>query len=197
MEDAAEQLDQLAQSVAACELCADLVATRQRAVAGAGHPHCRVMLIGLAPDEADEQPGETAGGTLLADLTTFMPALNHAGDQLYCTTIVKCVPRSETGRRDPNTTELDHCFAHLSREISITTPHYILTVGEPATHYVLGRLFKTAPYRDGDALELRVFDNPAFRVIPLATPTELRARSDEERSQYVERLAKLAQVLEL
>ena len=30
------------------------------------------------------------------------------------------------------------------------------------------------PYKKGDSLELRLFDNPAFKIVPVATPDELR-----------------------
>ena len=43
------------------------------------------------------------------------------------------------------------------------------------TRYLLGRLFKDLPYEPGDSLELRLFYNPAFKIVPVATPGELRA----------------------
>ena len=54
------------------------------------------------------------------------------------------------------------------------TPHFILAVGEETARFVLRKLFRDRPYAHGDALELRVFDNPAFKVVPVATPEELR-----------------------
>ena len=58
----------------------------------------------------------------------------------------------------------------LSKELTITTPHYVLTVGEETTRFLLGKLFKNRPYEPGDSLELQLFDNPAFKVVPVATP---------------------------
>ena len=75
MEDAVEQLDNLARSVGECTRCEELVASRLRAVPGGGHPHCTVMVVSLASDPTDEEDGGLAGESLLADLAEFMPAL--------------------------------------------------------------------------------------------------------------------------
>ncbi len=197
MEDAAEQLDRLAQSVGACVQCRDIVARRLRSVPGGGHPHCAVMVVALAPDPADEAEGRTAGREQVERLSEFMPALAGAGDKVYATTLLKCVARDATSVRAPETEELDNCFPYFSRELSITTPHYILTVGEAATRYVLHKLFKDQPYRESDSLELRVFDNPAFRVVPVADPDELAARDARARKNYSDRLTALAQLMGL
>jgi uracil-DNA glycosylase family 4 len=173
------------------------VASRLRAVPGGGHPHCSVMVVALHADPQDEEDGGLSGETLLADLAAFMPALAHSRDQVYVTALVKCVPRGDGAVRGPLPQELDHCFAHLSKELTITTPHYVLTVGEETTRYLLGKLFKNRPYEPGDSLELRVFDNPAVKVVPVATPDELRERDPKTRQEYSRRLRTLAQVMGL
>lgn len=197
MDDAVEQLDNLARSIGACVRCDELVANRLRAVPGGGHPHCAVMVVTLHPDPADEAGDGLAGEALVAELAEFMPALAEHRDQVYVTTLVKCVPRTDCALRGPHSDELGNCYPYLSRELTITTPHYVLTVGEDATRYLLGRLFKDRPYAQDDSLELRLFDNPAFKVVPVATPDELRARDAKTRKEYTERLRKLAQIMGL
>lgn len=197
MEDAVEQLENLARSVGECTRCDELVACRLRAVPGGGHPHCSVMVVALHTDPKDEEDGGLAGETLLADLAEFMPALAERRDQVYVTALVKCVPRTDRAVRGPLPQERDNCFPYFSKELTITTPHYVLAVGEETTRYLLGRLFKAQPYAPGDSLELRVFDNPAFRVVPMATPDELRERDPKAREEYAKRLRKLAQVMGL
>jgi uracil-DNA glycosylase family 4 len=197
MEDAAEQLDTLARSVGECVRCDELVACRLRAVPGGGHPHCAVMVVALHTTPQDEPEGGLAGGDLLEDFAEFMPALARSRDKVYVTALAKCVPRSGCEQRAPRVEELDNCFPYLSRELTITTPHYVLTVGEETTRYLLGKLFKDPPYKPGDSLELRLFDNPAFKIVPVATPEELRARDPKARKEYTERLRQLAQVMGL
>jgi uracil-DNA glycosylase family 4 len=197
MEDAIEQLDKLARSVGECTRCEELVACRLRAVPGGGHPHCSVMIVSLSPDPADEKAGLPAGATLVEALAEFMPALSASADNVYVTTLMKCVPRTACDLRDARLKEQDDCYPFLSKELTITTPHYVLPVGEETARYLLGKLFKDPPYKKGDSLELRLFDNPAFKIVPVATPDELRGRDPKARKEYVERLRALAQVLGL
>lgn len=197
MEDAVEQLDNLARSVGECTRCDELVASRLRAVPGGGHPHCTVMLVSLAPARADEAEGGVAGETTLAELAEFMPTLATSRDQVYATTLVKCVPRSGSAERGPTADELTACYPYLSKELTITTPHYVITVGEETTRFLLGKFFKNRPYEPDDSLELKLFDNPSFKVVPIAAPAELRERDAKARKEYVERLRALAQVMGL
>ncbi len=196
MEDALEQLDALARRVGDCTRCSELAARRLRAVPGGGGPHAAVLVVSLAPSVGDEAGSGPAGGELLAGLAAYLPALGSSG-RVYCTTLAKCVGRDEQGERDPSPEEQKACFDHLSRELSITTPHYILAVGEPTARYLLRRLFPHLPYDPGDALELRLFDNPAFKVVPVATPAELDGRDEKQRKAYRERLRQLGQLMGL
>jgi uracil-DNA glycosylase family 4 len=194
MEDALEQLDTLAARVRACTRCQDLVECRTRAVPGGGHPHTHVMVVTWCPDEADEAGDGPAGATVLDRLADFMPALaGPAREQLYLTGLVKCVPRSGAAVREPRADEQEHCFEYLSSELSITTPHWILSVGEETSRFLLRKLFRDLPHGPGDSLELRVFDNPAFKVVPVATPDELATREPREQKAYRERLHTLSQ----
>ncbi len=197
MEDAVEQLDTLARSVGECTKCDELVACRLRAVPGGGHPHCAVMVVALHPDPADEEGAKEAGASVLAGLAEFMPALAENPDKVYVTSLTKCVPRTACDIRAPKTEEQDDCFPFLSRELTITTPHYVLPVGEATARYLLKRLFKDLPYEPGDSLELRLFDNPAFKIVPVATPQELAGRDEKARKDYAERLRRLSQVMGL
>jgi uracil-DNA glycosylase family 4 len=124
-----------------------------------------------------------------------MPALTASADRVYVTTLMKCVPRSACDLRAPHAEEQDHCYPFLSKELTITTPHYVLPVGEETTRYLLGKLFKDPPFNKGDSLELRLFDNPAFKIVPVATPDNLRELDAKARKEYVERLRVLAQVM--
>jgi DNA polymerase len=197
MEDAVEQLDKMARSVGECTRCDELVANRLRAVPGGGHPHCSVMVVSLAADPADEEEGRVAGQTAIEALAEFMPALVTSRDQVYATTLLKCVPRTDRAVREPRDAELQTCYPYLSKELTITTPHYVLTVGEATTRFLLGKLFKNPPYAPGDSLELRLFDNPAFKIVPVAEAAELRERDAKTRREYTERLRALAQVMGL
>jgi uracil-DNA glycosylase family 4 len=197
MEDAVEQLGRLGRSVAACTVCSELVACRERAVPGGGHPHCAVMVVSLQPDIADEHDGGAGGSALTTALAEYMPALAAAADRVYSATLMKCVPRTGCDLRAARQSELDACFHFLSKELTITTPHYVLAVGQETARYLLGKLFTDLPYEPDDSLELRVFDNPAFRIVPVATPQELATRDAKVRKAYSDKLRALSQVMGL
>ena len=83
MEDALEQLAALARRVSGCTRCSEIAARRLRAVPGGGDPHAAVLVVSLAPSEADEAGDGEAGGGLLDGLAEFMPALETSRERVY------------------------------------------------------------------------------------------------------------------
>jgi uracil-DNA glycosylase family 4 len=198
MEDAAEKLDELARAAAECTRCPDIVACRLRALSGRGHPHAHVMFVSLSPSPEEEAADLPAGSAMAAELAEFVPALANGGrDTSYFTTVVKCVPRRDSRVRKPRVQEKENCFGFLSREISITTPHYIVPVGDEATRFLLGKLFKEGDTAKHDPLELRVYESPSFKVVPIAAPSDLRKRDAAARDQYVKQLHQLTALMGL
>jgi uracil-DNA glycosylase len=190
VEDAAAKLAQLADEIRSCERCPELTALRLRAVPGGGHAHAHLMLVAAAPSPTDERDHRAAGTSLLAELTALVSGLGQ-GEQapLYSTGLLKCVPRDDRGPRGGLPEEHEHCFAYLSREISIITPHVLVPVGEDAAAYVLHRLLGGGHDRPAC---LRVYETPAFRVAPIPSPEELRAMPGRERKACIEQLRALA-----
>jgi uracil-DNA glycosylase family 4 len=192
MEDAAAKLTQLAADVTACTRCDDLAGSRRRAVPGAGHPHAHVMVVAPCPSESDEAGTGAAGSSLLTELAALLPGLADSERvDVYLTALVKCVPRDGTAPREPLNAERDTCFSFLSLEISTITPHFLLPVGRETSAFVLQRLFGRAV---AGALPpgIRVLESPAFRVVPIAAPAELRDMAEKDRRAYEEQLRALA-----
>jgi uracil-DNA glycosylase family 4 len=198
MEDAAEKLDQLAQAAKECVRCDDIVACRLRALSGAGHPHAHVMFVSLNPSPEEEAGDLPAGTAVSKELAEYIPSLLNGGrDKAYFTTVVKCVPRSDRHLRKPRNEEQENCYRFLSTEISITTPHYIVPVGDEAARFLLGKLFKDADLAEHGPLDLRVYDSPAFKVVPIAAPGEIKSSDDKARDAYVKQLHSLASLMGL
>ena len=198
MEDAAEKLDELARAEKQCTKCDDIVSCRLRALSGAGHPHAQVMFVSLHPSPEEEAADLPAGTAVLRELTELIPSLSNGGRaKAFFTTVVKCVPRSDCHLRRPNSAEQDNCYSFLSREISITTPHYVVPIGDEASRFLLGKLFGQADAADHDPLEVRVYDSPSFKVVPIAAPGEIAVREPKARAAYVKRLRSLATVMGL
>lgn len=121
-----------------------------------------------------------------------MPSLRTSAQQIYVTSLLKCVPREGCEERVVTTADLDECYPFFSRELTITTPHYVLAVGEQTAVYLLDKMFKHLPYEQGESLELKIFDNPAFKIVPVATPDDLAARDEKTQKSYAESLCVLA-----
>ena len=198
MEDAAEKLDELARSERECTRCAEIAACRLRALPGAGHPHARVLFVSRTPSLEEEEAGLPAGTSALHYLAGLIPSLNNGGaESSFCTSLLKCVPRSGGALREPRAEEMENCFGYLAAEISITTPHYVVPIGCETADFVLRKLFGDPSGGSRDPLELRVVDSPAFRVVPVASAVELAGHSEKERREYVNRLRSLAPLMGL
>jgi DNA polymerase len=192
MEDAAAKLAQLAEEVTACRRCEELANRRLRAVPGVGHPHAHVMVVAPCPSESDEADAHAAGHSLLAELAALLPGLvDNEKVDVYVTALVKCLPREGPTTREPLNAERDACFNFLSMEISTITPHFLIPVGRDTSAFILQRLFGRA-FAGALPPGIRVLESPAFRVVPLASPRELREMAEKDRRTYVEQLRALA-----
>jgi uracil-DNA glycosylase family 4 len=198
MEDAADKLDQLARSERECTRCAEIAAGRLRALPGAGHPHARVLFVSHSPSPEEEEADLPAGTSAVRFLSGLIPSLNNGGgESSFCTSLLKCVPRSGVAVREPRAEEMENCFGYLATEISITTPHYVIPIGRETADFVLSKLFNDNPGVPQDPLDLRVIDSPAFRVVPVASATELASCGEKERKDYAHQLRSLAALMGL
>ena len=177
MEDALEQLAALARKESRCTRCSETAGApppcRPRRRAPARRRHGRLARpVGSRRGRrrrSRRRPRSTSS-------PRSCRRSRQSRERVYVTTLAE-VRAARRGRAcDRRVRGAGNCFDYLSREISITTPHFILAVGEETARFVLRKLFRDRPYAPGDALELRVFDNPAFKVVPVATPEELHAR---------------------
>ena len=197
MEDAAPKLVQLALSVSECVRCPQLAASRLRAVPGGGHAHAHVMVVTAAPSQQEEEAGLPAGSGLLDEFAALLSGSTpERRAPIYTTAVVKCVPRDGQQPRAASAAECDTCYAYLSREISTIAPHALVPVGAQAAAYMLARLLGAdAPVFD--PLHLRVISTPAFKVVPLPSPTEVAALPAHDRKACLEQLQKLTAQIRL
>ena len=197
MEDAAEKLDELARAEKQCTRCDDIVSCRLRALSGAGHPHAQVMFVSLHPSPEEEAADLPAGTAVLRELAELIPTLQRRPRQglLHDRREVRAAQRLPPAPSPPR--RAGQLLFVLSREISITTPHYVVPIGDEASRFLLGKLFGEADAADHDPLEMRVYDSPSFKVVPIAAPGEIVVREPKARDAYVTRLRSLATVMGL
>jgi len=131
----------LEERIATCSACA-LCAGRRGGIAGAGHREADWMLVGGAPEAADEAAGAPyAGrrGELLDNMLRALGLARGTGDparQPWITHAVKCRP---PGDRAPEAAEVASCVPFLRREAELVRPRVVLALGRIAAQALLGR----------------------------------------------------------
>jgi DNA polymerase len=104
-----------------CRRC-PLAARRQRLVFGAGPATARVMLIGEAPGEREDQQGEPFVGPAGQLLGRMLAAIGLTREEVYITNLVKCRPPNN---RDPRPEEAAACRPFLEGQIAALAPEAI------------------------------------------------------------------------
>lgn len=116
-----------------CRLC-QLAQTRRNIVFGIGDPHARVMFIGEAPGRNEDLQGEPFVGAAGEDLNGILSLAGLTRDEVYIANVLKCRPPQN---RNPLPDEILACSPFLREQIRSIWPDIIVTLGNPATHFVL------------------------------------------------------------
>jgi len=143
-----------ASQCAACGLCASRRCSTLLPPAGLPAPACDWMVVGDAPDTAeDAEANPFAGddGVLLDNMLRALgvqrvnvhpegleaagPAPANPAQRAYVTNVVKCRPAHG---QIPQAADLAECAAYLAREIALVRPRVILAMGRFALQALLG-----------------------------------------------------------
>jgi len=113
----------------ASKSCCSLSQTRTNLVPGEGSPEARIMFIGEAPGQKEDQEGKPfigAAGKLLSDL---LLTIGLKREDIFIANVLKCRP---PGNRDPLPAEAAACLPWLSRQVAIIDPLLIIPLGRHA-----------------------------------------------------------------
>ncbi len=103
-------------------------------------------------------------------------------EDTFLTYLVKCTPRKisdadETGKVSlisPSAKHCANCINYFTEEISITTPHLIISLGLEASNLILQNFFSaTKKHTDISKIHMRLFENPSFKLIPVYSPSDV------------------------
>ncbi len=170
----------LAESVAACERCPELVASRSQTVFGVGSRQAEVMVVGEAPGADEDRRGEPFVGKAGKLLDNMLRAAGFPRPTVYIANILKCRPPNN---RDPKAGEATACADYLHRQIELVGPKAILVVGRVAAQNLLstdqptGRL-RGHVHRHAGGIPVIVTYHPAYL---LRSPAEKRKVWDDLR----------------
>ena len=127
-----QELDNIAKEIEKCEECK--VGKQGKAVPGEGNPDADIVFIGEAPGKTEAQTGRPfvgRSGQLLRGLIREI-GLDDRND-VYITSPVKYLPDGGT----PTSTDIAHGRVHLTGQLAIIQPKFVVLLGRVAAEGVL------------------------------------------------------------
>lgn len=128
-----EELLAIHDRIRACVACR-LQLTRTQAVPGYGPVEARIMAVGEAPGEKEDQLGRPFVGAAGKLLTELVESIGLSRRDIYITNTVRCRP---PGNRDPEPDEVEACSHFLDEQIALLHPDVILILGRHALQRLL------------------------------------------------------------
>jgi len=121
-------LPSLSAAVHNCRRC-PLGHSRTRAVPGVGPPTARIMIVGEAPGQNEDQQGEPFVGAAGKLLDQLLGGIGLSRADVFITNILKCRP---PGNRDPQPIEVEACSPYLEQQQRLIKPEVVLLLGRHA-----------------------------------------------------------------
>jgi len=178
-----------AESCTACRLSG----TRSRVVFGEGSSETKIIFIGEGPGRQEDLTGRPfigRAGDLLTRLIEKEMKLSRS--EVYITNIVKCRPTVDLKMekdRAPEKDETEACTPFLLKQIEIIKPKVIITLGNPATRFILNtKSGITSIHGSWD----QFMDIP---VMPVYHPSYLLRNGGEKSRLYTEAAEDLKEVI--
>ena len=94
----------------------------------------QIVFIGEGPGETEDQTGRPFVGRAGQKLDEMIAAMGLRREQVYICNVVKCRPPEN---RQPLTDEVEACTQYLVKQLEIIRPKVIVTLGLPATQFML------------------------------------------------------------
>jgi DNA polymerase len=130
-----QELTVLAQRVAGCTRCPELVISRSKTVFGVGPLDPELCFVGEGPGATEDQQGQPFVGEAGQLLNRIIAACGLKREEVYICNIVKCRP---PGNRTPLPIEAGHCREYLDRQLELVRPRFLCALGACAAQNLLG-----------------------------------------------------------
>ncbi|MBN2211260.1 MAG: uracil-DNA glycosylase [Sedimentisphaerales bacterium] len=183
----AKLLAELAEELKTCHQCPNLK-TRLNVVPGEGNPDARIMYIGEAPGQTEDEQGRPFVGRAGQLLTNIIEAMGLKRQDVFIGNILKCRP---PGNRDPLATEIAACIPYLHRQIEIIQPEIIVALGAYAARTLLdvqtpigqlrGKIHEYLPGPMVGPIKLVATYHPAFLLRAYTPDNRRRVWQDMQR----------------
>jgi uracil-DNA glycosylase family 4 len=154
-------LAQVQASANSCNVCG-LGSTRQNAVFADGSGDERIMLIGEGPGEHEDEQGIPFVGLAGKLLNELLEEFGMDRKKIYICNVLKCRP---PGNATPSPFQTSSCANFLYWQIKLVDPKLIITMGNPATKFVLSKVFENKPVPGITTIRGKEFRTPNDRLV--------------------------------
>ena len=156
MELTLELLRERLSSWKGCEL-----AKNANPVLGEGNPQAKVMFIGEAPGQKEDEQGRPFVGAAGQFLNELLGSIGLKREEVYISNVVKFRPPAN---RDPEPIEKEQCMPWLMLEIALVRPKVIVPLGR----HSLGHFFPSITITNAHGKPFRLTDD--VTIFPIYHP---------------------------
>jgi uracil-DNA glycosylase len=169
-----EGLKILADVIATCTRCPELVESRTRTVFADGSHKADVCFIGEAPGGDEDATGVPFVGRAGQLLTRVIEnGFKMSRQDVFICNVVKCRPE---GNRNPTSTEMTNCQGYLIQQLEIVQPKVIVALGKHALAFLLGQTPEKTPI---SKLRGRWHEYRGIPVMPTWHPAYILRQGDQ------------------
>jgi len=128
-----DSLELISGEVISCMKCR-LSETRRNAVPGEGSSSTKIVFVGEAPGEQEDNQGRPFVGAAGKLLTELIQSIDLRREEVFITNTVKCRPPNN---RPPRKDELATCRSYLDRQLKLIHPRAVCPLGNSAIRALL------------------------------------------------------------
>lgn len=154
-----------------CKLCSELKSNRSQIVNGDGNTSAKILFVGEAPGEEEDEKGKPfigKSGKVLRNAIEDFVDVNYR-----ITNCVRCRPPEN---RDPKTEEISNCKKHLTKEILVIDPDIIVCLGKIPCKSILGE--KVSTIKEAGEVRKTTIQKTVFKAIICPHPAATLYNND-------------------
>ena len=208
--NAKKSIEKLKSEILKCQKCRGLASLRKTAVPGTGSPKANIIIVSDFPHEDGAEKkgipftGDESGQFIRGIIKEVELSLDR---DTYLTYLVKCTPRKSKsgasadkagGEEKPSAVHIKNCIPYLIQEISISTPHIIVSLGLDVSNTLLKNFFSIdKKFKSMEKIHMRVFENPSFKLVPFFSPHDVKVAKIISEEKYIEDFKSLSKLLKM
>jgi uracil-DNA glycosylase len=187
IEEKRQRLMEISEKVAQCQSC-QLHSQRRNSVSGEGNPDARLVFVGEAPGQNEDEQGRPFIGRAGKLLTKIIEAMGLKREDVFIGNILKCRPPNN---RDPQATEIAECINFLYEQLEVIEPEIIVALGAHAAHTLLdtntpigqlrGRIHEYLPHPFAKPIKFVATYHPAYLLRNYSKDNRLRVWEDMQK----------------